>query len=162
MTMHTNINPRHAFLILTPLLCALSACSQSVCDNTPYCLNPPNSEIQPFGSPTTLGAVDVAPGMQRDVLITITRGDLPADDPVYFVPGFEPLPAGSPPELLVSTAEGITVSASREPFTSDTAIVHVTVPASAGHGRRDVQFGVRRVQSRYADTRGAVGFTVNY
>jgi len=157
-----HINRYKAALILTPLLCVLSACSQSICDNTPYCLNPPNAEVQPSGGATHPNAIYVAPGTQQDIEITIYRTDLPAGDPVYFVPGFEPLPPGASPELLVSTTDGITVSASREPFTSNTATVQVTVPAALAHGRRALQFGVRRVQSRYPDTSGAVGFTVTY
>jgi len=157
-----HINGYRALSIIVPLLCVLSACSQAICDNTPYCLNPPHSEIQPSGTPTTPNGIYVAPGTQGDVEITIGRSGLPAGDPVYFVPGFEPLPAGAPPELLVSTTDGITVSASREPFTSDMVTVHVTVPAALPHGQRLFEFGVRRVQSRYADTRGPAGFTLNY
>jgi len=153
-------NKYRALFILAPLLYVLSACSQAIYDNTPYCLDPPNAEVQSFGSSTTPGAIDVTPRTQRDVEISINRVTLPAGDPVYFVPGFDPLPPGASPGLLVSTTEGITVSASREPFTSDTAAIHVTVPASLTHSRRAFQFGLKRVKSRYADTSGSVGFTL--
>ena len=65
-------------------------------------------------------------------------------------------------DVLVTTFEGITVTGSKEPFTSATAMVHLNIPATLPHGTYDVQFGVRRVHTRYADTSGSVVLALRY
>ncbi len=141
------LNQVRNLLLIAPLLTAVVACSKQTCDNTPFCLNPPHAEVEPFGHLSTPGAVVlVTPGQSQEVEVTIDRSELPAGDPVYFLPGFDPPPSRAPSNVLASTADGITVTGSRELFTSETAMIHVNTPATLPHGGYEVYSQVRRVQ----------------
>ena len=149
-------------VLIVPLLGALASCNQQTCDNTPYCLNPTHAEIQPFGGPSTPGYILVTPGTSQDVEIRIDRLTLPAAEPVYFLPEYAPPPAGTQEDVLASTPEGITVTGSREAFTTATAVVHLNIPAALPHGGYEVQFRVRRLQSTYPETGGSVVLNLRY